>query len=80
VKRELRDFEVFAFATSHAALDAEALLDDLGIGVVPVPVPREVSSGCGIALRLDPADAERAAIYLERAGITVTSRVEIRDV
>lgn len=76
----MRRFLVLGFASTHDALDAEALLGDMGVEVTPIPAPPSVSATCGIALRLSPEDDERARIYLERAGIAVASAVEIEDV
>lgn len=71
----LRTYTVLGFATTHDALDAERLLMDLGVPVTPVPPPGELGRGlCGIALRLAPADAERALTLLghaERRPVTV---------
>jgi hypothetical protein len=68
------------FTSTHDALDAEALLGDLGIEVVPIPAPQAISAGCGIALRLEPADEDRALVYLENAGIAVRASTKIEDV
>ena len=71
---------MLGFPSTHMALDAEALLIDLGIQVVPVPAPAALGRMCGIALRLDPADTETALNYLERSGIEVAARADITDV
>lgn len=73
-------FAAFGFGSTHDALDAEKFLLDLGITVVPVPAPKEIGTLCGIALRIELADEERAAGYLEAAGIKVSARIEIEDV
>ncbi len=73
-------FAVFAFSTTHDALDAEALLEDMGIDVVPIPAPPTVSAHCGIALRLAVADVQQALIYLARVGIEVVAQGVIDDV
>lgn len=78
--RASRPFAVFGFASTHDALDAEALLTDLGIEVVPIPTPRDVGARCGIALRMEPSDEERAVGYLEAAGLAPAVRVRIDDV
>lgn len=78
--RNHRTFAVLGFASTHDALDAERILLDLGIDVVPVPAPKQVSANCGIALRLEIADTQRALNYLEAAGVSVASRGEIEDV
>lgn len=71
---------MLAFASTHDALAAEALLGQMGVDVVPIPTPRVVSAGCGIALRLSTSDESRALEYLERAGTQVAKRVRIQDV
>jgi len=80
VTRERRPFAVFGFVSTHDALDAETLLGDLGIGVTPIPAPAGISARCGIALRLELADEERAQGYLESAGIALAARTVIEDV
>ncbi len=77
--RERRTFAVIGFGSTHDALDAEALLDDMGIDLVPIPAPAALGTLCGIALRIPPEQAERAVTYLERAGIAVRARIEIDD-
>jgi hypothetical protein len=78
--RQPKQFVVLGFPTTHDALDAESLLGDLGIDVIPIPTPKSIGALCGIALRLDPADEERASAYLESAGIAVSARAQIEDV
>ncbi len=80
MSRTPRPYSVLGFASTHDALDAEALLMDLGIGVVPIPAPKILGALCGIALRLEPADEARALRYLTDAGITVGARGEVEDV
>ncbi len=71
--REPRTFAVLAFESTHDALDAETLLADLGIDVVPIPAPKAIGARCGIALRIEPADEDRAMGYIEAAGIAVVA-------
>lgn len=80
MSRVPRAFAALGFSSTHDALDAEQLMLDLGISVVPIPAPSTIGTLCGIALRIELADEERATSYLEVAGITVTARVEIEDV
>jgi hypothetical protein len=80
VTRELKVFAVLGFESTHDALDAETLLADLGIEVVPIPAPKVIGAHCGIALRLDVGDEERSADYLDAAGIVVVARIRIQDV
>lgn len=80
MSRTPRPFVVLGFSSTHDALDAESLLGDMGIEVVPIPAPKEVGSLCGIALRIEPADEPRALGYLEGASIRIAARAQIEDV
>jgi hypothetical protein len=80
VRRIPRLFTILGFASTHDALDAEALLLDLGIDAVPIPAPKALGTLCGIALRLEPADEKRALGYLADADISVAARGEVEDV
>lgn len=79
MSRELKPYLVFGFGSTHDALDAESLLEDMGIDVVPVPAPTELGKLCGIGLRVPPDQSERAGIYLQRAEIDVVGSVWIQD-
>jgi len=80
VTRTPRLFRIVGFASTHDALDAEALLLDLGIDVVPIPAPKALGTLCGIALRLEVEDEPRALGYLSDAGIAYGARGEVEDV
>lgn len=77
--REMRRFVVLGFASTHAALDAEELLEANGVQVVPIPAPSTLSAICGIALRVEVAEAGETARLLHEAGIIVTGQDEIDD-
>ncbi len=78
--RRPRTFVVLGFSSTHDALGAEALLEDMGLDVVPIPSPAAVGALCGIALRIPPEQAKRAEEYLERAAIMVAGKTLIEDV
>ena len=62
------DYCVVTFASSGGAIAAQKVLD----GQVPsliMPVLREISAGCGIALRLAPEMLSRAAEVLEGSSL-----------
>lgn len=60
-------------STSHA-IRAEKVLLAAGIPCKMIPVPRHISSDCGVCVRVRRADAEAARRTLEIA------RLEIEDV
>jgi hypothetical protein len=55
---------ILLHATSHA-LRAEKLLSKQGIGVRLIPVPRHISSDCGVCIRVQQDDSETALEILE---------------
>jgi hypothetical protein len=75
-----RPFAVLGFNSTHDALDAEALLAQMGVEVVPIPAPKSIGSLCGIALRIPPEQVDRAEEYLVRGGIEVAARAKMEDV
>jgi hypothetical protein len=60
---------IVLFHTSTAALRAEKLLKQAGLAVKLVPVPRELSSDCGIALRFYWPEREKVEAGLKDAGV-----------
>lgn len=72
-------FVLYSFASTHEALDAEALLKDMGLDVVPVPAPRTLAGMCGIALRVPPEQAVSADRFLANGGVPPAARTEVED-
>jgi hypothetical protein len=54
---------VFLFSSIHYVMRAEKLLKGRGIKVDLIPVPREISSDCGVAIEL-PSNSEGEALDL----------------
>lgn len=50
---------ILVYATSHA-LRAETILAEAGIESKLIPVPRHLSSDCGVCLRINQEDMELA--------------------
>lgn len=47
---------IVIFSSTYAAIKAERLCLQTGIRCQVIPVPRELSSDCGIALEIDQSD------------------------
>lgn len=67
----MMDFAVVLLRTGTAALRAEKLLTRASVTVRLVPVPREFSSACGIALRVPWSQRDLAERVLQEAGLEV---------
>lgn len=57
-------------STSHA-LRSEKILKHAGIASKLIPVPRVLSSECGVCLRIQQEDQERAKQTLEAANLPI---------
>lgn len=70
---------VLTFQSTHAAMASSKTLASGGIDFWTIPTPREISAGCGIALRFDAEDPEEVVsrIFGSAANRTVTGRAEL---
>ena len=66
-------YSVILFHTNSAVLRAENILLREGLAIKLIPVPRHLSSDCGIALRFDRSAETRVSETLEAAGVSVGS-------
>jgi hypothetical protein len=67
---------ILVYSTSRA-LRAEKLLHTAGIESKLIPVPRHLSSNCGVCLRIAQGDRERAKQALEAAGLEIEGVYDI---
>ncbi len=67
----MNSYGVILFHTTSAVLRAEKILQREGITVKLVPTPREFSTDCGIALRLDWEQSASAQALLESAKVEI---------
>lgn len=64
---------VILFHTSNHALRAEKLLENAGHRVKLMPVPRHLSSDCGVCLRIDRSERDACRRILEEARVEIAS-------
>jgi len=65
---------VFLFSSTSAAIRAEKLAMESSFKVKLIPVPRHLSSDCGVCMRCDSEDLAAIRLLLE------SSRVEWDDI
>jgi hypothetical protein len=63
---------LLVYATSHA-VRVEKLLRDQGLACKLIPVPRHISSDCGVCVRIPQQDVEAALRVARAAGIEIDS-------
>ncbi len=61
---------VLVYSTSYA-IRAEKVLTMAGIDCKLIPVPRHLSSDCGVCVRVQRADREAARQALDEAGVEI---------
>ena len=60
---------VLIFRGTHQVLSAEKHLKKAGVPMRLIPVPRRLTSDCGLAIRLVPSARDRARDVLSVAGL-----------
>ena len=63
-------------STGHA-IRAEKVLQMANIGCKLIPVPRQISSNCGVCIRVERTDVDTARIALEKNKVDFESIHEI---
>ena len=61
---------IFVFHSTHDAIAAERACLRKGVSCQAIPVPRDITAECGIALEVDGKDKNAAAIVLEKESIS----------
>jgi hypothetical protein len=62
-------YSVVLFYSTSGAIRAEKLTKEAGLRVKLIPVPRHLSSDCGVCLRFESADADEVRSILDGARI-----------
>ncbi len=60
---------VLIFRGTHQVLSAEMRLKRAGVPMRLIPVPRSLSSDCGLAIRIPPSGLDQAREVLSGAGL-----------
>lgn len=65
------EYYILAFETTTNAMQAEKLLKDI-FKIAIMPVPREISSGCGLAIRFQEPDETAIIEHLKTSPVEGT--------
>jgi hypothetical protein len=75
IKREEK--LVITFYTTTAAMAMEKACAAAGIPGRLIPVPREITAGCGMSWKAEPADRAALEAFVAEKGITVAGWYEL---
>jgi hypothetical protein len=67
------DYSVIIVDSTGHAIKAEKALLKMGMRCKLIPVPRQISSNCGVCVRVERADQEAARQALRQAGVEIAS-------
>ena len=70
---------VILFSSIHFALRAEKLFKEKALPAKLIPVPRHLSSDCGVCLRIDWEQREEIQKILEKDGIKIEGFYELTE-
>lgn len=75
--RTKQNYQILTFHTTTAAMAMEDYCHEQKIPGRLIPLPQEISAGCGLAWRMLPGEYEKEKDRIEKSGIAIESRVEL---
>lgn len=78
---KLKDYGVFTFISTSQALKAERVLKDASADFLMMPTPREISTSCGLAIKIaeDDLDSYYQTLLNNRVQVDAAYRVKTID-
>ena len=64
---------ILTFENTNFAIQAERYLLQEGLQISVLPLPSQISAGCGICLRIVPEEIQKSLDILEKQGIKQTA-------
>lgn len=68
--RKKKDTLIITFSTTTEAIKMEKFCAEKGLPGRLIPVPREITAGCGLSWKAEPGEKDRLLEELEAEGIT----------
>lgn len=69
---------VISFASTTAAMAFEAACKQQGVPGRLIPIPSEITAGCGLAWCADPCDQEKVRVAIQNFEILVDGVYELK--
>ena len=78
--KKIKEYNVISFESTHMAIKSEKLLLEKQMEIRIIPVPREITASCGLALRVDLDKFERVKKILEKNSIEISGCYSIKQI
>lgn len=75
--REKRNYMIITFHTTTEAMATEKVCIEKGIKGRLIPIPREISAGCGLAWRMDVEDFNNFREKIDELDLKYDQMVEL---
>lgn len=75
--RKKKPYQILTFHTTSAAMAMELYCKEHGISGRLIPVPRELSAGCGLSWRIEPEEYARYKDDLLDTNVEIEQNVEL---
>jgi hypothetical protein len=66
----LKIYCLITFPNTHSALQAEKVLQEAEAAFIIIPVPRAISSGCGLSIKIPVESRNTVLCVLQDKGVT----------
>ena len=76
--REKKEYVIYTFHTTTAAMAMEKACEKMQIPGRLIPVPREITAGCGLSFRILKEEQEQYADQIAQLGIPFEEIVLLR--
>lgn len=78
--KKTEEFNLISFESTHMAIKSEKLLKDVNLDIRIIPVPREITSSCGLSLRINPINYKEAKEILDKNHIVFSGCYLIKKI
>lgn len=73
----LKEYGVFTFISTSQALKAERVLKQASIDFLMMPTPREISTSCGLAVKVASEDLNKSSEVLRQNRVQVDGAYQV---
>ncbi len=77
---ELKDYGVFTFISTSHALKAERVLKNDSAEFLMIPTPRQISTSCGLAVKVREADLDSARHFLLNNQVKIEGIYQVQNI
>lgn len=77
---KLKEYGVFTFISTSQALKAERVLKQASIDFLMMPTPREISTSCGLAVKVASEDLGKSFEILQQKRVQVDGAYQVGEI